>query len=259
MKYVSPQTAAQKLTRLWRDQRWIGYGRRPNMHTAERWLSSIGGGTLSAYGLSRRDWPGYILAIVGGILAYRGFSGHCFIYEGLGLDTSQHQLPRSASVPEQRGIKVERVMTIERSPQELYQFWRHLENLPRVMKYLQEVQILDEKHSHWIVVAPAGRNVEWDAEIINDKENELVAWRSLPGSQIANAGSVHFTPAPGGRGTEVRVVLEYVPPAGHAGALFAKIFGKEPEQQVREDLRHLKEHLEAGEIPTTRGQSSGRR
>lgn len=229
------------------------------MHPAERWLSSLGGGALTLYGLLRRDRSGWALAATGGVLTYRGMSGHSYLYQGFGIDTNQRELPPATSVPDQYGIKIEKAVTIERSPRELYQFWRHFENLPRIMEHLKEVRVIDETHSHWIVKAPAGKEVEWDAEIINDKENELVAWRSLPGGRIANAGSVHFTPAPGGRGTVVRVVLEYAPPAGRPGAFFAKIFGEEPELQMREDLRHFKQIMEAGEIPTTRGQPAGRR
>jgi uncharacterized membrane protein len=229
------------------------------MHTAERWLSSIGGGVLTLYGLLRRDRPGWALAAAGGVLTYRGMSGHSYLYQGIGIDTSGRELPPSTSVPDGYGIKVEKAVTIARPAHELYQFWRHFENLPRIMEHLKEVKVLDETHSYWVVKAPAGKEVAWDAEIINDREDELIAWRSLPGARIPNAGSVHFTPATGGRGTVVRVVLEYAPPAGRPGALFAKLFGEEPEQQVREDLRHFKEIMEAGEIPTTTGQPTGRR
>ncbi|TMC89174.1 MAG: SRPBCC family protein, partial [Chloroflexi bacterium] len=139
-----------------------------------------------------------------------------------------------------------------------YRFWRNFENLPRFMEHLKSVTVIDNKHSHWVARAPAGTSVEWDAEIINERENELIAWRSVGDATIGNAGSVHFTPAPGGRGTEVKVVLEYDPPAGRAGVIMARLFGEEPDQQVREDLRHFKEIMEAGEIPTTEGQPSGR-
>jgi uncharacterized membrane protein len=161
-------------------------------------------------------------------------------------------------VRHKQGIKVERAVTINKSPAELYRFWRNFENLPRFMEHLKSVTIIDNTHSHWVVNAPGGTSVEWDAVIINERENELIAWRSVESADIDNAGSVHFTPAPGGRGTQVRVVLEYDPPAGRAGATIARLFGEEPDQQVREDLRHFKEIMEAGEIPTTEGQPSGR-
>jgi uncharacterized membrane protein len=229
-----------------------------NTHWAERGASGLGGAALITYGLLRRDWLGVALSVFGGALAYRGIVGHSYLYQALKIDTHQRNLPPSASVAHNQGIKVEKVLTIERSPEDLYQFWRHFEQLPRFMSHLREVQIQDELHSHWVAKAPAGRTVEWDAEIINDTANQFIAWRSLPGSDIANAGSVHFVPAPGDRGTEVRVVLEYVPPVGRAGLLVAKLFGQEPEQQVREDLRHFKEIMEAGEVPVIKGQPSGR-
>ena len=227
-----------------------------NVGMLERWTSGIGGGLLTFYAFMRRDWIGAILALVGADFILRGLTGHCYIYQALGISTAGQK--NSASVRHNRGIKVERAVTINKSPGELYRFWRNFENLPRFMEHLKSVTVIDNKHSHWVARAPAGTSVEWDAEIINERENELIAWRSVGDATIGNAGSVHFTPAPGGRGTEVKVVLEYDPPAGRAGVIMARLFGEEPDQQVREDLRHFKEIMEAGEIPTTEGQPSGR-
>ena len=231
---------------------------RVNLGTIERWLSGLTGGTLFGYGILRRDWIGATLVAVGGVLVARGATGHSFLYQALNVDTSQKERQNATSVPHNRGVKVVRSETIQKSPAELYRFWRNFENLPRFMQHLQSVTVKDITHSHWVAKTPAGREVTWDAVIINEKENELIAWRSLGDADIDNAGSVHFTPAPGGRGTVVKVVLEYNPPAGQAGKLIAKILGEEPDTQVREDLRHFKEMMEAGEIPTTEGQSSGR-
>ena len=117
------------------------------------------------------------------------------------------------------------------------------------MSHLKEVRVLDEKRSHWVACGPAGYTVEWDAEIINDEPNALIAWRSLEGSDVDHAGSVRFVPAPGGagdRGTEVKVVMDYIPPAGRLGALIAKLFGEEPQQQIQEDLRKFKRIMETG-------------
>ena len=255
MSMVSPQTKSETTSISTntqdRKQKWNAI----NVGQTERWLSGLSGGMLAAYGLlARRDWLGFILAAVGGDLIYRGASGHCYVYQGLGRNTAEKDSQRATSVPHNQGSKVEKVVTIDRPAPELYAFWRNFENLPRFMEHLKAVTVKDATHSHWVAKAPAGKEVAWDAEIINERENELIAWRSLPGSQIGNAGSVHFTPAPGGRGTEVRVVLSYDPPAGRPGTLIAKLFGEEPEQQVREDLRHLKEIMETGEIPTTHGQ-----
>lgn len=231
---------------------------RINLGNIERLLSGLGGSILVGYGLLRRDWIGASLAAVGGTLALRGATGHSFLYQLLHIDTSEHIAQIATSVPHNQGIKVTRAVTVQKSPEELYSFWRNFENLPRFMQHLQSVTVKDLTHSHWIAKAPAGRDVAWDAEIINDKENELIAWRSIGDADIDNAGSVHFTPAPGGRGTVIKVVLEYKPPAGKAGMLVAKLFGEDPDTQVREDLRHLKEIMEAGEIPTIEGQPSGR-
>jgi uncharacterized membrane protein len=126
------------------------------------------------------------------------------------------------------------------------------------MTHLEQVRE-EGTRSHWAARGPLGLRAEWDAEIITDHPNQVIAWRSLPNSDVDTAGSVHFTPAPGTRGTEVRVNLKYDPPAGQAGTLIAKLFGKEPGQQIREDLRRFKQLMEAGEVPTTAGQSTGRR
>ncbi len=237
-----------------------------NVGEVERWASAIGGGALALYGLTRGfqrgAWDGFVLALIGGALVYRGVTGHCDIYAATGINTAgtDDETKRSpvVSVPADRGVKVEKSVTINRSPAELYQFWRNLENLPQFMNHLESVKVLDEKRSHWIAKAPAGSTVEWDAEIYNEKEGELIAWRSLEGSQVDNAGSVHFEAAPGGRGSVVRVILKYDPPAGIVGSTLAKLFGEEPGQQIEDDLRRFKQLMEAGETATTEGQPSGR-
>jgi uncharacterized membrane protein len=162
------------------------------------------------------------------------------------------QLSRSpergaATKPRARGIRVTRVVTLNRSPDEVYRFWRNFQNLPRFMDHLESVQVLSEQRSHWKARAPAGASVEWDAEIVDDRPNELIAWRSLDGADLPNSGSVRFTLAPAG-GTEVRVELRYDPPGGAIGAATAKLFGEEPGQQVDRDLRRLKQVMETGEV-----------
>ncbi|MDQ6645488.1 MAG: DUF2892 domain-containing protein [Chloroflexota bacterium] len=229
-----------------------------NVGPLERWASGIGGSLLTFYGVTRRDWTGAALALFGSGFILRSLTGHSYAYQALGIKAESQDEDATASVPHNQGIKVERAVTIDRSPMELYRFWRNFENLPRFMDHLNSVTVTNNTHSHWIAKAPAGASVEWDAEIINEKENELIAWRSIGDADIGNAGSVHFTPAPAGRGTVVKVVLSYNPPAGRLGSLVAKLFGEEPDQQVREDLRHFKEIMEAGEVPTTQGQASGR-
>src|SRR5262249_36368579 len=232
-------------------------GLQVNISEPERWISVISGGAMVVGGLKRGGISGLVLAALGGVLAYRGAQGHCDVYAALGINTAEKR-NRMTSVKHGEGIKVEKSVTIRKQPKEVYQFWRNFENLPRFMNHLEAVRVIDNNRSHWVAKAPAGKTVEWDAEIINEKENELIAWRSLDDADVPNAGSVHFTEAPNGRGTEVKVVLNYAPPGGTLGALFAKLFGEEPEQQVDEDLRRFKQILEAGETPSIEGQSSGR-
>jgi uncharacterized membrane protein len=139
----------------------------------------------------------------------------------------------------------------------LFRFWRNLENLPQIMRHLVSVTPIDAERSHWVARAPLDQTVEWDAVITSERENQWIVWRSVDGADVENAGSVRFEPAPGGRGTVVRVDLEYYPPAGVIGAAVAKLFGEEPAQQIHEDLRRFKQRLEAGEVPTTEGQPTG--
>jgi uncharacterized membrane protein len=149
---------------------------------------------------------------------------------------------------EQGIVRTHRSITVRRPVEEVYAFWRNFENLPRFMRHLESVQMVDERRSHWKALAPLGQTVEWDAETIEDRPDELIAWRSLPGADVYNAGTVRFQPAPGGRGTEVRVTLEYDPPFGKLGSKVAMLFREEPGQQVQDDLRHFKQVMETGEI-----------
>jgi uncharacterized membrane protein len=232
-------------------------GQAINVGDIERWVSTLGGGALAGYGLTRGTLGGLALAALGGSLVYRGLSGHCMCYQALGISTAEPQGP-ATSVRAGHGVKVEKAITIDKPPEELYRFWRNFENLPRVMTHLRSVQGKEGNRSHWVAKAPLGMSIEWDAEIHNEKPNELIAWRSLEGSEVDTAGSVHFTRAPGGRGTEIHVTLKYDPPTGKIGAAVAKLFGQEPGQQIQEDLRRFKQVMEAGEIPTTEGQPTGR-
>jgi uncharacterized membrane protein len=145
-------------------------------------------------------------------------------------------------------MEVKSTITINRPVSELYAFWHAFENLPRVMRHLESVEVLDARHSHWVAKAPADRTVEWDAEIVEDVPDQRIAWRSVKGSQIPNAGVVRFVATPGGRGTEIHVELSYDPPAGAVGALVAKLFGEEPQQQIDGDLQRFKQIVEAGVV-----------
>lgn len=226
-----------------------------NINEKERLASLVGGGALIAWGLKKGSWSGFLTAAAGGALALRGATGHCHVYEALGLH-SDHRSGRSVSVPYELGVRVDHVITVDKPAEELYRYWRNLENLPKFMKNLESVSEIDNKHSHWVATAPAGTSVQWKAEIINEKENELIAWRSLPGSDVQNAGSVHFKAVDNG-GTEVKIELQYDPPGGRVAAYFAKIVGQDPERQIADDLQRFKQLMESGEIMSTKGQAQG--
>jgi uncharacterized membrane protein len=176
------------------------------------------------------------------------------------LSSVQHSQQRGLVQDKQSGseVQVDKCITINRSAEDCYRFWREFENLPRFMQHLESVQTTSDNRSHWKARAPAGTSVEWDAEVTADDPGRFIAWHSLEGADIDNAGIVHFERAPGGRGTVVRVELQYQPPGG-GGTLVARLFGEEPSQQIDEDLRRFKQLLETGEIPTTIGQPAGRR
>ena len=230
-----------------------------NVNDPERWISVIFGSALAAYGLKKRSVGGFVLSAIGGALMWRGATGHCMVYDSLGLSSvPEDDDGRQVSVPYGKGVRVEKSVTIDAPPETLYAFWRNFENLPRFMHNLEAVHVRDGNRSHWVAKGPAGTTVDWEAEIINEVPNELIGWRSIDGSKVDNAGSVHFTRATGGRGTEVKVVLRYDPPAGRVGAKVSKILGEDPAMQVQEDLRRLKMLIETGELATTHGQSSGR-
>jgi uncharacterized membrane protein len=157
-----------------------------------------------------------------------------------------------------RDVHIETSIAINKPPEEIYSFWRDFKNLPVFMKSLESVTEIDRWNSHWVARGLGGSRVEWDAEIYNEKENELISWRSLEKADVVNAGSVRFERAPFGHGTYVRVTINYNPPAGRLGATLAQLLGAEPTQLIKADLRLLKQLLEAGEIATVAGQTSGR-
>ncbi len=250
-------------------------GRRVNVGETERWMSVAAGGALAVWALRERRGGAAMAALAGAAaLLYRGTTGHCNVYQALGTSTARHgrgswtrgdRWRTSAdqysntreSLGGSRGIHVESAVTINKPIDELYRFWRNFENLPRFMKYLDSVAMREAGLSHWVAKGPAGTTVEWDARIINEVENKVIGWQSIEGSTISAAGSVNFDET--AHGTRVHVHLQYEPPAGRLGAAVAWLFGLEPNQTVREDLRRFKQLMETGEIPTTEGQPSGRR
>jgi len=166
------------------------------------------------------------------------------------MNNATQQYSRHVSVPSDEGVRVDKAITIERPVAYVYSFWRHFQNLPNFMRHLKSVSVQDEMHSHWAVKTVGGKVLEWDAEIIEQRENEMISWRSTPGADVDNAGSVWFTNVPGGSGTLLRVELKYVPPAGKAGAFFAKILGEDADSEIEEDLQRLKAILETGQMPS---------
>jgi uncharacterized membrane protein len=218
------------------------------MLDAERWTTALGGAALAFYGIRQRSVVGTLLAAGGGALMVRAAMSF----------TNAKDSDTRRALGGSRGVLVDESVTIGCHHDELYGFWRDLENLPRFMDHLVSVRVLDSRRSHWVAKAPAGRTVEWDAEIINDEPNELIAWRTLDQADVISAGSVAFKPTGKADETMVHVRLQYEPPAGKIGAAVARMLGTEPAHTIREDLRRFKSLMEAGEIPTTVGQPRGR-
>lgn len=232
-----------------------------NVANPERVGSVALGAALVTFGMRRRDPAGVIAAVLGGAFVLRGATGHCPMYRAMGISTGSADAVlgrprddvtgRAATVNARKAVKVERSVSIQSDPQTLYAFWRDFENLPRFMEHLVSVRVDSPMRSHWVAKAPAGTTVEWDAEIVNDIPGSLIAWKSAAGAEVPNAGSVHFTEAPGGRGTIVKVVMDVEPPGGKLGFVIAKLFGEDPDREVREDLRKFKQLMETGEIATS--------
>jgi uncharacterized membrane protein len=147
--------------------------------------------------------------------------------------------------------------TIRASREDLYALWRDFENLPAFMYHLESVQTTGDRRSHWKAKGPAGRSVEWDAEITEERPGELIAWRSLDGADVQNSGNVRFVAAPGGRGTEIHLEMDAATPAGKVGELIAKAFGEDPLMQAKDDLRRLKQVMETGEVVRSDGSPEG--
>jgi uncharacterized membrane protein len=207
-----------------------------NISGVEKWLSIAAGAGLAAYGLSRIKRNGWVYAGAGGLLLRRGLTQHCDVYEALGLNTAANPDDTRAALGGSRGVNVLESVTINRSLEELYRFWRNLENLPHFMRHLASVEKVTDTISRWRAKGPAGMTVEWDAEVYNEVPNKLIAWRSLEGSDVVSAGSVNFDRAAGSQATRVTVHLQYSPPLGKVGAAVARLFGADAETEIREDL-----------------------
>jgi uncharacterized membrane protein len=219
---------------------------RPTLGELERWGSVTAAAALMVYGASRRSPAGLGLAIAAMPLAYRGIAGRWPQPLASRLHTSTEDT--RAALAGERGFVVHESVRLEVPIDEVYHFWRRFENLPQFMAHLAQVTDLGNQRSHWVAKGPGGVLVEWDAEIINEVENKVIGWRSLPGADVTVAGSVNFDTVRGGASTQVSVRLQYAPPAGRVGALVSMLAGREPSQTIREDLRRLKQILETGEV-----------
>lgn len=213
-----------------------------------RAAATIGGALLTIYGLTRKSPQGLGLAAAGGIILYRTLNGNWPVPSAV-----------SDALPDMTNVKVTKSIAILKPADELYAFWRDFSNLPRIMKHLKSVEILDDTHTRWTATGPANTDVWWDAVITNETPGKTISWKSTENAAVVNDGTVSFDTAPDGRGTIVRVAIHYAPPAGIVGATVAWLFGEEPNQQIEGDLRRFRSIMEAGEIPTTAGQPHGTR
>lgn len=238
----------------WDEERAEFDGDQTNIGEVQRLLSATAGMVSIVSGLSRRNWSGAALAMVGVGLLYRAISGYCPAFGAMGIDTSSdHRLgrPHDTSrlgrhkVHTDRATKMKKAIAISRSPKDLYQFWRSLDNLPRIMKHLDSVKVINDQLSHWVVkTIPGVSTIEWDAEIINDVKDQRIGWRSLHGADVNNTGSVEFKPIDDGTRTWLTVTLQYEPPAGQLGTAIAKWFGEDPDTKLAQDLQRFKEQME---------------
>jgi uncharacterized membrane protein len=154
---------------------------------------------------------------------------------------------------------LQNTVVVNKTPQECYDFWRDLRNISKFSSLVKSVSVLDDHRSHWTLRGVLSSTLEWDTEIIAERPGERIAWRSVDGSQIDQAGVVRFERAPGGRGTLVHLSMHYMPPRSSGVFSITRWIGTNPQSELREDLRRFKQLIETGEIPTTRGQPSGRR
>lgn len=217
-----------------------------NVGSNERLLSVLAGSALGLLSFHAHSLRRLLLLGTGAGLIYRGVSGQCGLYRALGVDTARDRSTEFRfGVPAEQGVKAELSMIVDRPPAELYSFWKNLENFPRMFRHLKEVVPSEEGFSHWVAYGPFGTMLEWDAEIFNERENEMIAWCSLPGSQLETAGSVHFKPFDGDRATELTISMNYRPPMGKAGDRIAGWLGYDLEGILMEDLIRVQEILES--------------
>ncbi|MEZ4728225.1 MAG: SRPBCC family protein [Caldilineaceae bacterium] len=248
-----------------------------NMSQMERQISMALGTLFVLHAVTRRSSASLITAPLGAYLFWRGQSGRSLLYEALNINTAQQsgwqqnrqwqgnggvqQIPIQQQYDQQQSnrIEIKRAVTIDKPAQELYNYWRKLENLPNFMHHLEQVEQTGDKSFHWKAKIAGGIPVEWDAEIVEDLPGQRIAWRTKPDAQVQQQGVVTFKPATGERGTVVEVDIHYSPPGGIIGEAFGRMLNGVTAQQVKDDIRRFKNLMETGEVPTVEGQPSGRR
>lgn len=219
-----------------------------NIGSTERMVSAFGGALLTTYA-SRKPMGRWALLGAGAYLLFRGLSGYCPVNQAVGRDTADHH-------PEP--LTIRRSLTVNRPRAEVYAYWRKLENLPRFMQHLDQVEILDSRRSHWVAPLPGGLGtIEWDAEITGEIDQEWLRWQSVEQASVDHTGEIYFADAPGDRGTEIHVRITYQPPAGYIGHTLAGWLNPAFEQMVKEDIRRFKQFFETGELPVSEAQPTG--
>ena len=208
-----------------------------NISPDERNWSAGLGGLFTIIGLKRGGFWGTLLASGGAYLLFRGATGYCPVNQAVGRDTS---------LPEDKDTNVElsAEAVVNRPVEDVFSHWRKLENLPQLMKHLESVNETDQKHSHWVAspITGLGR-IEWDAEIVEERANEFLSWRSLEGADVENAGEVRFERLSDGS-TLVRSKITYRPPAAGAGAVVAKLLNPVFKSMVRADMERFKDYVQ---------------
>ncbi len=230
-----------------------------NVGKTERIISTCGGGALAIYGILRLDWPGAALALLGGGLLYRGISGHCPVYQA--LDRNSHEMHALSTtitrLPGRHGIRIHRSLTIDRSPHELYTFWRQVENTPLYTAHVESAIPTGEKTFHWTGKTSSGEAIEWNVELLQDVPDRLISWHAQGNPPIANEGTVTFAPATGERGTIATLELDYARFGGPFVNVLGPTLGKVAEYETLETLRRFKELMEAGEVASIKSQPTG--
>jgi uncharacterized membrane protein len=225
-----------------------------NVARAERLASAVGGGLLALAGMRRGGVGGALLGLAGAALVHRGATGHCAVYEQLGVNTAEEGPRGVDALPVARhtdGVRAESSVTIARPAEELYAAWRDFSIHPRFMERVERVTVRPDGRMRWTVSGPMGRTLEWDAVVTDEREGEYVAWATAEGADLPSRGAAWFTPVGHGTTTEVRLVMEFDPPLGMVGQAIAGVFAAVPEEMVRRSLLRFRDLAEAGALPAT--------